>query len=281
MSRRHHTSSDPIRVMVHTFSFSTVGQTTLPEVELAHMQDMGATHIGLFIVGGGGAGMGDGYRAGCVGGGGTGGSVFIKKDILLQIMPIVITVGGGGVGGTRNTPGNNGGLSKVEFDTNTYEAYGGWGGYDPSTDAMMQQRPRLPNSGYGGAGGGYKESTYVERYYNTPFTYPLSPRTWTIKGEEGMKNPFDSSDNTVYGSGGGAGYNSYGGYDLSSTYPNYGGTGAGRGGYGANNAGTNRGGNATSYGSGGGGAAFSSNHRNSLGGNGMQGVVRVYFYKYV
>lgn len=280
MSSRREYSSDKTRKIIKTINITS--STQIPPMAFWNASDNGSAYMGLMIVGGGGGGGGDTYQAGGAGGGGCGGEVTIVEDItVINNVPAFITIGTGGAGGNHAANGSNGGETTFAYNNITYKARGGWGGYNPSSDAEMSNRPRLGDAGYGGAGGGYKEAINVERFYNTKFAIPLNPRTWSVKGEEGVKNPFDKTDNTVYSSGGGAGYNCYDGYDLSSTYPNYGGTGAGRGGYGANNASTNKGTDATSYGCGGGGGAFSSGHGYSQGGNGYQGIVRIYFYKYV
>ena len=185
-----------------------------------------------------------------------------------------------------------GGDTKVTYNQVVYTAAGGYGGYNSAHEvAVAAQYPRKDGMHMGGRGMWWGTSKTniednIKKYYHTSIDNPVynSKRTemwYTIKGEDGARNPFDESDTNLYGSGGGGGYCAYLGVDLTATYPNYGGKGAGRGGYGANNATTNRGGNATFYGGGGGGAAFSSNHSNSLGGSGYQGIVKIYFYKYV
>lgn len=282
MSRRREYDNEKTRVIVQVENCTQTGD--IGSEYLNDIMNNGATHIGLFIVAGGGGGAGDAYISGNSGGGGIGGEIKIIEDIpMIRNQAIGFKVGIGGTGGTHRNNGTDGGLSSVTYNNTTYSARGGWGGYNSIALASMNQRPRLEKSGYGGAGGAYKEDYNIKRYYNRTYEDALAatPLTWSVKGEEGIKNPFDSTDTTIYSSGGGAGYNCYNGYDMSSTYPNYGGTGAGRGGYGGNNASTNKGAAATSYGCGGGGGAFSSGHSYSQGGNGYQGIVRIYFYKYV
>ena len=255
--------------------------------EVAEYIAKGANKVGLFIVGGGGAGSGDFSKAGHAGGGGNGGVVNALWDIPLVIQPIDITIGLGGVGGTRNRTANAGTLSQVSYGGILYTAAGGRGGYNSNggtsvTDnRIIKNFPRVEGSAYCGQGGGWKEPVNIKKYYNTKFDTSLIPPAWSVKGEEGSRNPFDETDTNIYGSAGGAGYNVHSSYDLSSTNPNFGGTGAGRGGYGSNNATTNRGTDATFYGCGGGGGAFSSSHVYSLGGNGYQGIVKIYFLKHL
>lgn len=278
MSSRREYSSDKTRKIIKTINITS--STQIPPLAFWNASDNGSAYMGLMIVGAGG---GDTYKAGGAGGG-CGGEVTIVEDItVINNVPAFITIGTGGAGGNHAANGSNGGETTFAYNNVTYTARGGWGGYNPSSLSEMNNRPRLGDTGYGGAGGGYKEEYNIKRYYNRTYEDALAatPLTWSVKGEEGIKNPFDSTDTTIYSSGGGAGYNCYDGYDMSSTYPNYGGTGAGRGGYGANNASTNKGTAATSYGCGGGGGAFSSGHGYSQGGNGYQCIVRIYFYKYV
>lgn len=282
MSRRREYSSDKTRKIIKTINITSSMRISPKEFWI--YSDSGSAYMGLMIVGAGGGGGGDAYSAGGGGGGGCGGEVTIVEDItVLKNVRGLVTIGAGGAGGNHGANGANGGETTFEYNNITYTARGGWGGYNPSSLSEMNNRPRLGDAGYGGAGGGYKEDYNIKRYYNRTYEDALAatPLTWSVKGEEGIKNPFDSTDTTIYSSGGGAGYNCYNGYDMSSTYPNYGGTGAGRGGYGGNNASTNKGAAATSYGCGGGGGAFSSGHSYSQGGNGYQGIVRIYFYKYV
>lgn len=283
MSRRREYSSDKTRQIIKTIDItSSMG---ISPKEFWIYSDSGSAYMGLMIVGGGGGGGGDSYKSGNGGGGGCGGEVTVVEDItVIENTPGQVTIGAGGAGGNHDANGSNGGETTFAYNNITYTARGGWGGYVPSSLSEMNKRPRLKKSGYGGAGGGWKEDYNIKKYYNRTYEDALAttkPLTWSVKGEEGIKNPFDSTDKTIYSSGGGAGYNCYNGYDLSSTYPNYGGTGAGRGGYGADNASTNKGAAATSYGCGGGGGAFSSTHIYSIGGNGYQGIVKIYFYKYV
>ncbi len=286
MSRREYDIAGKKRVIIN--SLTVTAAKNISAAEIQKWLENGSAYMGLFMVGGGGAGSGDFYKNGHAGGGGSGGVVKIIEDIAcIQGEALAITIGAGGIGGTRNKTANSGGDTSAIYNNITYSAAGGRGGYDSNgtssiTDnSIIKEFPRVEGSAYGGQGGKWKEPGFVKKYYNTTFSVDLVPPVWSIRGEDGTGNPFDKTDTNLYGSAGGAGYNVNGGYDLSDTYPNTGGKGAGRGGHGANNATTNRGGNATFYGGGGGGAAFSSNHSNSLGGNGYQGIVKIYFYKYV
>ena len=287
MSRREYDIAGKKRVIINALTITATKEITSAEIQ--QLSDNGSAYMGLFMVGGGGAGSGDFSKNGHAGGGGSGGVVKIVEDITLRKgMALAIVIGTGGSGGTRNRTAASGGDTSATYNNTTYTAAGGRGGYNSNgnsssqSNTVIKQFPRIEGSAYGGQGGGWKEKGNVMKYYNTPFSVDLTPPAWTIKGEDGTSNPFDPTDTNMYGSAGGAGYNVYGGYDLSGSCPNSGGTtGGGRGGYGANNAATNRGANATFYGGGGGGGAFSSGHGNSLGGNGYQGIVKIYFYKYV
>lgn len=259
-------------------------------IQIKQWVSAGYTKMSFFIVGGGGAGTGDFSGSDTVGFGGCGGECVLVENVALESNPTVgmtIVVGAGGTGGTRAKDGADGGVSSAGYLGVTYTANGGYGGKQVfSKKTLFNTYPRGLRKwgGRGGWWGGNSSTclTNVSKYYNmTPETAVASAtgtEIWySVKGERGVRNPFDMTDTTLYGCGGGAGYDAYRGSDLSSTYPNYGGDtindGGGRGGYGSNNASTNKGSDATSYGSGGGGAAFSSSHTNSLGGSGKQGIV--------
>lgn len=286
MSRREYNTTSVLKLCG---ALTILESTIIPYYQIKHF---GANYMSLFMVGGGGAGSGDYYRGGHAGGGGGGGSVQIFEKIeMYDGQAIGITIGAGGVGGTRNKNGEAGKDTIVTYGTSVYTAKGGYGGYStngtystgsgiPHSPSNLSPYPRVIGSAYGGQGGGGKELNIISSKYNTPFDLATLTYYYTIKGENGIQNPFDLTDTNYYGAAGGAGYNVNANADYSATYPNLGGqTGGGRGGYGSNNSSTNRGANATFYGGGGGGGAFSSNHTNSLGGNGFQGVVKIYFYK--
>lgn len=257
---------------------------------LAALYAAGARTVQLFIVGGGGGGTGDWYTAGETGNGGWGGEC-VYTATGLNPSTISIFIGAGGTGATYGagqsgkTDAQDGGDSYVTYNGSTYKAQGGWSGkYIFNKANWASTYPRGKRKA-GGSGGGKRNSDSITTYYNTTIEQATAKAAsstaginYSILGETGVKNPFDTSDNTYYGCGGGGGYSAHDGIDLSSTYPNYGGlnnVGGGRGGYGANNATTNKGADAVTYGSGGGGGAFSSTHTYSLGGNGKGGYVYV------
>lgn len=290
MSRREYDTNSKSTDIILTYT----SNFTIPAygIQNAYLSK-GYKFVSFFIVGGGGAGTGDFTGSDTNGFGGCGG-----ECLLISNLPLVATylsgyIGAGGTGGTRTLDGNNGGDSYVTYNSNTYTAAGGWGGkqvFSKRTRFETYPRGIRKLGGRGGWWGGASVSdhqTRIAQYYNMTPEEAIAASTstdiwYTIKGETGVKNPFDSTDTTVYGCGGGAGFDAYRGVDFSSTYPNYGGNnnvGGGRGGYGSNNASTNKGSDATSYGSGGGGAAFSSSHTNSLGGSGKAGCIIVCFSK--
>jgi hypothetical protein len=212
----------------------------------------GITSVDVFCVGGGGAGSGDWYLQDHSGSGGNGGVVAYATNV--SVTPgasIAITIGTGGIGGTRNQTAQQGGTTS--FGTLVTSA-GGYGGLDGQPAAQTSY-------GRGGANG------------------PLTGNSNALAGGDGIGCPFLTTNNR-YGAGG-AGANTA--YENASTskyaLQNIGGnTGGGNGGFGRNNTIDNRGGDAAFYGGGGGGASFSSGHTNSLGGNGFQGIVIIRFY---
>lgn len=280
---------------------------TISATDVAKMIAKGATKMCMFLVGGGGGGSGDGYNAGVTGHGGCGGECIIKNDITLYAKEIVITIGEGGDGGSGGSNagyGTNGSDTILTYNNTTYTARGGYGGnsFKMPNNEIFTNYPRGYHK-WGGCGQGYNNPPEVV-YPNIKAYYILTPEEfmkkystktfiyYSIAGETGVKDPFDFEDSMIYGCGGGAGYNPYHWYSnatdktiypkIQSEFPNYGGknnAGGGRGGYGDNNAKENKGSDATSYGSGGGGGAFCSNHLYSTGGAGMQGIVKLYFYK--
>lgn len=277
--------------------------TTLTATDIQSYINQGYKTVSMFIVGGGGGGTGDGYPQGTCGCGGTGGECKSFKDIeLVSNKDMTITIGDGGTktNGGEESKAGNGGDSQVKYNGKTYTAEGGYGGDNRSYSTVISmthrdlfiEHPRGDRKWCGlstwvPGGDKDKATKLISQYYTvTPEEYILlksdKELRYSIKGETGVRNPFDTTDTMIYGCGGGGGYNAYAGYDFTDTYPNYGGddnAGGGRGGYGTDNATTNRGTDATSYGSGGGGAAFNSNHFTSYGGNGKQGIVKLYFYK--
>lgn len=268
----------------------------------------GYNNLSIFLVGGGGGGSGDGQIRGTVGTGGGGGECITINNLPLKATTLTISIGSGGSGSVAKVysgvTGKAGGNTTVTYNGTTYTAKGGYGGdiQVMSKNTIFTKYPR-GNRKFGGWGGGANVQTttaynWAQSYYNyTPEQYikeyPSDTNIkYSQKGENGVTNPFDSSDTMVYGCGGGGGYDPYDWYTeatatnktyyskIQSEFPNYGGdnnAGGGRGGYGDNNASTNCGHNATSYGSGGGGAAFSSGHTYGYGGNGKQGIVILKF----
>ena len=289
MSRRreYQANSSKIEPIIITY----LNNASISESDMQSYLDTGYTKISFFIVGGGGAGTGDFYDSDNDGYGGCGGECITIQNLDIIQDKVSIYIGAGGTGGTRDCDGNNGGDTYCEYNGETYKAAGGWGGkaiFNQKTVFSYYERGQRKWGGCGGWYASYPSQflSQVKTYYNmTPeqgIEYRASSAAsnywYSIKGETGVKNPFDSNDTMVYGCGGGAGYNAYRGGDLTDTYPNYSGdnnVGGGRGGYGSDNATTNKGSDATSYGSGGGGGAFSSQHTYSLGGSGKQGCVIV------
>lgn len=305
MSRREYDVQKSSGDLVGALSITV--SKTISDVEVADMIAKGATKMSMFLVGGGGGGSGDGNIAGVTGQGGCGGECIIINDIALRAKEIVITIGEGGAGGVSDSDTEHGAAGSdtiLTYNDFTYTAKGGYGGdyVDMSANKIFTTYPRGYRK-WGGRGGGYNNTPktiydLMTNYYTyTPEDYieKYSTKTtiyYSIAGETGIKNPFDSNDSMIYGCGGGGGYNPYHWYTkasdktfypkIQSEFPNYGGAnnaGGGRGGYGDDGASTNFGHNATSYGSGGGGGAFAEHHIYSYGGNGMQGIVKLYFYK--
>lgn len=252
--------------------------------EVARITTIGTTTIslppcsqlGFFIVGGGGSGHGDFSNARSSGNGGNGGCVN-SWIIPINGNIVNITVGKGGAsGGSRS-----GESSSITYNGTTYTSSGGYGGTNNSGNSNTKQI----NSGIGGSArwGGYPS---IDMYnwcstHTALEIYPDPTVTWGnygAKGEDGLPNPFDPLDINLYGAGGGAGQNAFNVPSYYYTGPAIsGGTnGGGTGGYGANNASTNKGLDATFYGGGGGGASFSSNHAYGQGGAGYQGIVIIY-----
>lgn len=306
MSRREYDIQKSSHNLVGALSITE--SKTISATDVAKMIAKGATKMSMFLVGGGGGGSGDYFSAGVVGHGGCSGECIIKNNIALYDKEIIITIGKGGDGGSPgksgNPDGSNGSDTILTYNNTTYTAKGGYGGdsMDMPNNKIFTNYPRGYRK-WGGCGQGYNNPpdviyTNMKAYYTlTPeeFMTKYSTKTsiyYSIAGETGTKNPFDSEDSMIYGCGGGAGYNPYHWYTqatdktiypkIQSEFPNYGGknnAGGGRGGYGDNNTKENKGSDATSYGSGGGGGAFCSNHTYSSGGKGMQGIVKLYFYK--
>lgn len=308
MSRREYDIQKSSGDLVGALSITE--SKTISATDVAAMIAKGATKMSMFLVGGGGGGSGDYYQAGVTGHGGCSGECLVKNDITLYAKKIEITIGIGGAGGEAgedsdaHSTGYNGTDTILIYNNTTYTAKGGYGGDSKNMpkNTIFTNYPRGSRK-WGGCGYGYNnppDTAYsrIKAYYTlTPeeFMKKYSTKTdihYSIAGETGTKNPFDSEDSMVYGCGGGAGYNPYHWYTqatdktiyskIQSEFPNYGGdnnAGGGRGGYGDNNTKENKGSDATSYGSGGGGGAFCSKHTYSTGGNGMQGIVKLYFYK--
>lgn len=300
--RREYNNTTGLSPLIETY---TSNQTLTPSF-FNEMIELGYNNMSIFLVGGGGGGSGDGWTRGNTGTGGGGGECITINNLQLNATSLTMSIGAGGSGSaaktSSGTTGKAGGNTTVTYNGTTYIANGGYGGdsYVMSKNTIFTNYPR-GNRKFGGWGGGTNVAittayTQVKTYYNyTPEQYIKEyPSTTNIhyssKGETGIKNPFDSTDTTVYGCGGGGGYDPYDWYTqasdktyyskIQSEFPNYGGdnnAGGGRGGYGDNNASTNCGHNATSYGSGGGGGAFSSGHKYGYGGNGMQGIVILKF----
>lgn len=303
MSRREYDNSTPHTEFIDELTITST--QTISSVTLANIMAKGANTVSMFVVGGGGGGTGDGGTSDTVGCGGTGAQCLAYENITLTASDMNITIGAGGLAGKPSTHTHgigDGGDTVVTYNGVSYVAKGGYGGanesgtYDYEKDKNMNVNTVFvyhPREGRSWCGGCIWQGTaagaqYIGIYYNyTPEQYisEFPDKTiisYSIKGENGKRNPFDEADTMVYGCGGGSGYNAYRNVDLSDTYPNYGGdnnVGGGRGGYGKNNTEQNKGADATSYGSGGGGGAFSSMHIYSYGGYGKQGIVKLYFYK--
>ena len=302
MSRREYDNSKSHKEFVDELTITA--SQTISAITLANMLAKGATTINMFIVGGGGGGTGDNYTSDAVGCGGCGAQCLSYENIALIASDMSIEIGAGGINGNPKTdialP--NGGNTTVIYNGITYIAKGGYGGanisggyeiekyYNYTVNTIFNVHPREGRSFCGCCiwQGTTATAEYIKTYYDfTPEQYmALYPEnkqiTFSIKGENGKRNPFDEADTMVYGCGGGSGYDAYRNVDFSATYPNYGGdnnAGGGRGGYGKDNTPENAGVDATSYGSGGGGGAFSSKHTYSYGGKGKQGIVKLYFYK--
>ncbi len=207
----------------------------------------GVTSVAVFCVGGGGSGAGDYTSMNHSGSGGNGGVVTITQ--YLPVTPgtiIQIAVGAGGTGGVNG----NGRIGSSSSFGSLVASAGGYGGIDGQP--IIQT-----NSGRGGKSGS------------------VSVNSMDLQGENGIECPFDIISDGFYGAGG-AGANSA--YNRPSSLQQFGGyDGGGNSGYGVNNTLQNRGQNATFYGAGGGGGAFSSNHTYSLGGNGKSGIVILHY----
>ena len=300
--RREYNNTTGLSPLIETYT----SNQTLTQSFFIKMIELGYNNMSIFLVGGGGGGSGDGWLRGKTGTGGGGGECITINNLQLNATSLTISIGAGGSGSAAQTSsgitGKAGGNTTVTYNGTTYIANGGYGGdsYDMVKNTIFTKYPR-GNRKFGGWGGGSNVAittayTWAETYYNyTPEQYikEYPSKTtihYSLKGETGIRNPFDSIDTTVYGCGGGGGYDPYDWYTqasdktyyskIQSEFPNYGGdnnAGGGRGGYGDNNASTNCGHNATSFGSGGGGGAFSSGHKYGYGGNGMQGIVILKF----
>ena len=256
--------------------------------EVARITTIGTTiislptcsELGFFIVGGGGSGHGDFNSSRHTGNGGNGGCVnsFV---VPFSVTSCSVTVGKGGAYGPSQYGSNNGSDSYVSYNGTTYASIGGYGGSNTPNISNIKQE----NSGIGGCARwcGYSS---IDMYnwcstHTSLEIYPDQTVTWGnygSMGEDGLPNPFDKSDTNLYGSGGGGSQNAY---DIPSGYcvgpAILGGTnGGGDGGYGSNNAITNKGQDGSFYGAGGGGGSFSSNHTYSQGGAGYQGIVIIY-----
>lgn len=209
----------------------------------------GATQVTMFLVGGGGGGSGDSQTSNHSGCGGNGGQVVLtSKTVNSGTLDITVGEGGsGGRGGSNKSYAEDGETTIIKYGTSwTVSALGGsaapsliqW--YNSGGDNSIR-----PNGQYGGIG------------------------AWKNNGEPGVDGvPCDFLNNgKKYGASGGGGSDVFAGY----TYMAPGGeTGGGTGG-----GSTNYGGDATFYGAGGGGAAFSNIHPS--GGSGYQGIVILKF----
>ena len=216
------------------------------------------TIVDVFCVGGGGSGAGDFGWVHQSGSGGNGGVVTYMPSI--SVTPgrtIQITIGTGGVSGKRFN-GNPGGTSSFG---NSVISAGGYGGIYGQPAKQVNHGDLLDfegnpaeeeNSGRGGKSGWIDDVD-----------------TELQVGGEGIECPFYSTGEK-YGAGGAGASSAYG----RTSVQQYGGyTGGGNSGYGEDNTPQNRGLNATFYGDGGGGGAFSSDHTYSFGGNGSDGIV--------
>lgn len=248
-------------VWVEIARFTTTGTTTYTITKKY-------TQLGFWIVGGGAGGHGDFNTAHWGGNGGNGGQAKAFETIY-NSKSITVYVGDGGSGGSAKGAGNSGGGSYVMYNGNTYTSDGGIR-YSGSNGGV---NTKVEYSGIGGrpCGHGNPQTLYYKASENEPYG---------VMGEDGLPNPFDQNDETLYGAGGSAGFDSYDNWTTyGGTYPTGfagGQTGGGNGGYGPNDNILNTGFNGTSPGAGGGGGAFSSNHTHSQGGNGYQGIVIIY-----
>ena len=218
----------------------------------------GVTSVDVFCVGGGGSGgAADLILANHSGSGGNGGVVTYMTNVSVNPgKSITITVGAGGIGGTRLN-GIPGGTSSFG---NSVISPGGYGGIDGQPDKQVNygdlvdsdgQPKEDENSGRGGRRGSIDGSST------------------DLQGGDGIECPFYSTGEK-YGAGGAGANTAY----MQTSLLQYGGnTGGGNSGYGEDNTPENRGSDATFYGGGGGGGAFSSEHTYSFGGNGSPGIV--------
>ena len=214
-------------------------------------------YVDVFCVGGGGSGAGDFAWVNQSGSGGNGGVVTFKPNV--SVTPgktIQITVGAGGVGGTR-FQGKNGGTSSFG---NSVVSDGGYGGVDGQPEKQVNYGDKVDSEG---------KPDEEEKSGRGGHRGPTNGSSTELQGGDGIECPFYSTGKK-YGAGG-AGANSA--YKQTSLKQEGGNTGGGNSGYGEDNTPENRGSNATFYGGGGGGGAFSSNHTYSLGGNGSAGIV--------
>lgn len=240
----NHVASARKNIVAHDKALNDINNLIVYQVPTTYTFDSnttfivpaGFTKIDVFAVGGGGGGGGDAYRAGQPGGGGYGGNVVYTTINVTPGQSIPVTIGAGGTGGSHQVAGGAGG-------TTTFGSV----------------------SAAGGAGG-----AATGLCYDSSSNGACGSTGWD--GTDGVACPIDVpiASGNLFGARGGGGTNSYGGY----THQSAGGrTGGGTGGGGYDNAAENWGGTGTFYGAGGGGAAFSSGHGYSVGGNGYKGIV--------
>lgn len=267
--RRHHKEETPPPV-----GWVEIARVTATGASTVNIP-AGYSSIGLWIVGGGGSGASEHYKANSPGCGGNGGQAMeyvVQNDGSALSVSVVVGTGGPQTSTGTNKTGSNGGVSSVTINGTTYSAEGGRmapGGNYSGTPTKVQYSGRGGAAwGYSWPGTGYPDPDIVGRY----------PDGFVANGENGLPNPFDATDTNLYGGGGGGGFDSYrtGGSHPNDSFSYGGETGGASGGGGRNNNVTNAGGNATFYGGGGGGGAFSSNHRYGAGGAGYQGIVIIY-----
>jgi len=215
------------------------------------------------------------------GGGGASGTMTTLNLSVLNNIPINVTVGSGGAGGTTSsTSASSGTASSITYSGKTYTASGGTG----PPGAVSGSNSGGSNSGNGNGG--------TSAYENVNFYYTITLYGWNyLSGGHGNNNA--SSYNNIYqsyilngynvgsfGGGGGAGgmytsiQNTGSGGPVFQFNPS---TPQGTGGVGGNasSSSVSSGGSATSYGGGGGGGA-AGNLVNYSGGNGGSGLVILY-----